>query len=129
MTDDIDLKDFQLSLKDNLFVGAKLYPAHTTTNSTYGVTKIEKIFPALKLLVDYNKPLLIHGEKIAEDINLFDREKYFIDDELSIIRKKFPLLKITLEHVSTSYGVKYVKENENRKVNNWWKKNDTRDNR
>ena len=111
LTDDIDLKDFQLSLKDNLFVGAKLYPAHTTTNSTYGVTKIEKIFPALELLVESKKPLLIHGEKIAEDINLFDREKYFIDDELIRIVKEFPSLKIILEHVSSKYGSDFVLQN------------------
>jgi len=70
-------------------------------------------FKFLEILEEEKSPLLIHGEKVAEDIDIFDREKYFIDDELNIIRKKFPLLKITLEHVSTSYGVNYVKENQN----------------
>ena len=64
LTDDLDLKDFKLALQDNIFIGAKLYPVNTTTNSNYGVTNIEKIFPALELLINYNKPLLIHGEKI-----------------------------------------------------------------
>ena len=100
-------------MQDNIFVGAKLYPVNTTTNSYYGVTNIEKIFPALELLIKHNKPLLIHGEKNTEGINLFDREKYFIDDELLKIVKEFPSLKIILEHVSSKYGVDFIKQNNN----------------
>ena len=108
LTDDIDLKDFDYGLQNNIFVGAKLYPKKATTNSKCGVTKIEKIYPALEILIKYNKPLLVHGEKVTDKISLFDREKYFIDDELSKINKKFPSLKIILEHVSSKYGADFV---------------------
>ncbi len=113
LNEKLDLEDFRMGLKKNIFFGSKLYPTNATTNSRYGVSDISKIFELLEILEEENRPLLIHGEKVADNIDIFDREKYFIDDELNIIRKKFPLLKIVLEHVSTSYGVKYVKENKN----------------
>ena len=113
LTDNLDLKDFRTGLKKNIFFGSKLYPTNATTNSKYGVSDISKIFKLLEILEEEKSPLLIHGEKVADNIDIFDREKYFIDDELNTIRKKFPFLKIVLEHVSTSYGVKYVKENKN----------------
>ena len=111
--ENLDLDDFRMGLKNKIFFGSKLYPTNATTNSKQGISDISKIFKLFEILEEENSPLLIHGEKIADDIDIFDREKHFIDDELNIIRKKFPLLKIVLEHVSTSYGVKYIKENKN----------------
>lgn len=113
LTDNVNLEDFDLALKNNIFFGAKLYPVDATTNSKYGVTDIEKIYPALELLNQYNKPLLVHGEKATDEINLFEREKYFIDDELVKIIKKFPTLKIVLEHVSSKYGADFVAQTKN----------------
>jgi len=113
LTDKMDLIEFKKSLDHNVYIGAKLYPSNATNNSVYGVTKIENIFPALKILEQNQKLLLIHGEKINEKIDIFDREKYFIDEELEIIRKKFPNLKIVLEHVSSKYGADYVNNNKN----------------
>ena len=113
LTDNIDLNDFDNALQKNIFVGAKLYPANATTNSKYGVTNIEKIFPALELLIKNDKPLLVHGEKIAEGVDLFDREKQFIDDELLRIVLKFPLLKIIFEHVSSKYGADFIVQTKN----------------
>ena len=113
LNESLNLDDFRFGLQKSIFFGSKLYPSNATTNSKYGVSDISKIFKLLEILEEENSPLLIHGEKVADNVDIFDREKFFIDDELNTIRKKFPLLKITLEHVSTSYGVKYIKENEN----------------
>ena len=113
LRENLDLDDFRTGIQNKVFFGSKLYPSNATTNSQYGVSDISKIFKLLEILEEENCPLLIHGEKVAEHIDIFDREKYFIDDELDIIRSKFPLLKIVLEHVSTSYGVKYIKQNSN----------------
>ena len=113
LTDDINLKDFKFALEKQAFIGAKLYPNNVTTNSSYGVTKLENIYPALQILSDLEKPLLVHGEKVDEHIDIFDREKYFIDDELSPLIKKFPNLKIILEHISSKYGADFVNDNEN----------------
>jgi dihydroorotase len=113
LTDSLDLKDFKKALEKNIFVGAKLYPNNATTNSSFGISKIEKIFPSLEILTDLKKPLLIHGEKVRDDIDIFDREKFFIDEDLDIIRIRFPELKIILEHVSSKYGADYVNSNNN----------------
>ena len=114
LTDSLDLKDFKLALEKNVFVGAKLYPNNSTTNSSLGISNFKNIYPALEILSDLKKPLLIHGEKIRDDIDIFDREKHFIDEELISIRIKFPELKIILEHVSSKYGADFV--NENKKI-------------
>ena len=113
LNESLDLNNFRLGIQNKVFFGSKLYPSNATTNSKHGVSDISKIFKLFEILEEENSPLLIHGEKVADNIDIFDREKYFIDDELNIIRNKFPLLKITLEHVSTSYGVNYIKENKN----------------
>ena len=113
LIDNIDLKDFQFALKNNIFIGAKLYPLNSTTNSNFGISDIDKIYPALEVLEKLNKPLLVHAEKNATSIDIFDREKYFIDDELSKIIKKFPNLKIVFEHVSSKYGADFVANTNN----------------
>ena len=113
LTENLNLLDFETALKENIFVGAKLYPTNATTNSSFGITKIENIFPMLEILEKLNKPLLIHGEKVREDIDIFDREKFFIDEELDLIRHRFTNLKIILEHVSSKYGADYVNANNN----------------
>ena len=113
ITDNLDLKDFQRSLKNNIFIGAKLYPNNATTNSQHGVKDIKKIYNIFEILEKENRNLLIHGELNREDIDIFDREKYFIDEELCHIRSTFKDLKIVLEHVSSDYGVDFVKTNNN----------------
>ena len=113
LRDNIDVNNFRKGLKEKAFFGAKLYPSNATTNSKYGVSDISKIYNLFEILEEENSPLLIHGEKVSDNIDIFDREKIFIDEELIKIRNKFPLLKIVLEHVSTSHGVKYINENIN----------------
>jgi len=113
LTENLNLEDFENGLKNGIFIGAKLYPNNTTTNSKYGVKNIDKIYPAFEILEKNNKHLLIHGEKISKELTIFDREKYFIDDELTKIINHFPHLKIVLEHVSTKYGSDFILENNN----------------
>ena len=113
LSHNLDLKDFEKSLLNNIFVGAKLYPQNATTNSEFGVENLDKIFPAIEILEKNNKPLLIHCEKSSKDIDIFDREKYFIDDELSKIIKNFSNLKIIFEHVSSKYGADFIQQNNN----------------
>ena len=113
LIENLNLVDFKEALKREIFVGAKFYPSKATTNSNFGITNIEKIFSSLEILEEMKKPLLIHGEKVSQEIDFFEREKYFVDDELVLIRKKFPNLKIILEHVSTKYAADFVNDNNN----------------
>ena len=113
LTENLNLEDFNFGLKNNIFVGGKLYPNNATTNSHYGVNDINNIYNIFEILEKTNKVLLIHGELNRKDIDIFDREKYFIDEELVKIRNTFKDLKIVLEHVSSEYGVDFVKTNNN----------------
>ena len=111
LTDSLNIEDFKFALKNNIFIGGKLYPNNATTNSQYGVNDIKDIYNIFEILEKENKVLLIHGEINRKDIDIFDREKYFIDEELLQIRDTFKDLKIVLEHVSSDYGVDFVKTN------------------
>ena len=113
LTDSLNLNDFTFALQNNIFVGGKLYPNNATTNSQHGVNDIKKIYNIFEILEKENRVLLIHGELNRDDIDIFDREKYFIDEELFQIRNTFKDLKIVLEHVSCSYGVDFVNANNN----------------
>lgn len=86
----------------------KLYPAGATTNSESGVTDIKRIFPILEKMQSLDIPLLIHGEVTSADIDIFDREKVFIDTHLTQIVAAFPELRIVLEHITTQEGVDFV---------------------
>lgn len=87
---------------------AKLYPAGATTNSDSGVTSIDKIFPALEAMADVGLPLLVHGEVTRSEIDVFDREKAFIDEHLVRVVERFPSLKVVFEHITTGDAVQFV---------------------
>ncbi|MCL4111507.1 UNVERIFIED_CONTAM: hypothetical protein GTU68_002291 [Idotea baltica] len=88
--------------------GLKLYPAGATTNSDKGVTDLKNIYPALEAMQDEGLLLLIHGEVTDPEIDIFDREKIFIETKLKPLAYKFPDLKIVLEHITTTDAVAYV---------------------
>jgi dihydroorotase len=89
---------------------AKLYPAGATTHSDAGVTDIQKIYPVLQAMQTHGMLLLVHGEVTDPQIDIFDREKVFIDTHLSALRRDFPALKIVFEHITTREAVQYVQE-------------------
>jgi dihydroorotase len=89
-------------------VGAKLYPAGATTNSDLAVTSIDGLQPVLEAMAEQGMLLLIHGEVTDADIDIFDREKVFIDTHLKNIVAKNPQLKIILEHITTKDAAEFV---------------------
>ncbi|TDI59876.1 MAG: dihydroorotase [Alphaproteobacteria bacterium] len=96
---------------DSDFVHAvKLYPAGATTNSDAGVANLEGLYPTLAAMEKADLPLLIHGEVTEANIDIFDREKVFIDQHLVPISQEFPNLRIVLEHITTSDAVAFVVE-------------------
>jgi len=111
LSDDTDKRELINGFKNNVFFAAKLYPANATTNSCHGVKKIENLYKIFESMQNSGMPLLIHGEVTDPEVDIFDREEVFIDRELSPIVKRFPKLKIVLEHITTSYAVDYVEEN------------------
>mgnify|MGYP000935902431 FL=1 len=89
-------------------MAAKLYPAHATTNSAHGVSDIKKIYPVLERMQEINMPLLMHGEVTDPTVDIFDREKVFIDRILAPLRRDMPDLKIVMEHITTKDAVDFV---------------------
>lgn len=94
---------------DSGFIHAcKLYPAGATTHSDAGVTEIESLYPVFESLQHNNLCLSVHGEVTDPDIDIFDREKVFIDRYLAPICRQFPDLSIVLEHITTREAVQFV---------------------
>lgn len=89
---------------------AKLYPAGATTNSDSGVTSVKNVYPVLKAMEEEGMLLLIHGEVTDSQIDIFDREKIFIDKTLRPLVQDFPNLKIVLEHITTKDAAEFVAE-------------------
>ncbi len=87
---------------------AKLYPAGATTNSDSGVTLIDNIFAALEAMAEVGLPLLVHGEVTRSEVDVFDREKMFIDEHLTRVVERFPTLKVVFEHITTGDAVQFV---------------------
>jgi len=87
---------------------AKLYPAGATTNSDSGVTSIDGLFPVLEAMAEVGLPLLVHGEVTRNEIDVFDREKAFIDEHLVRVVERFPTLKVVLEHITTADAAQFV---------------------
>jgi len=88
--------------------GIKLYPSGVTTNSDNGIDSIEKCFNIFELMQKHEVPLLIHAESNEKGIDIFDREKVFIDKNLIQIHSQFPDLRIVFEHISTKEAVDFV---------------------
>jgi dihydroorotase len=109
LTDDTNPDDLVAGHAAGIFTAAKLYPAHATTNSAHGVSAIENIYPVLATMSDHAVPLLVHGEVAHPGVDVFDREKRFIDDVLVPLLVRFPALRVVLEHVTTSDGVEVVR--------------------
>ena len=108
MTEDMS-PDTIASLAETDFIKAvKLYPLGATTNAHNGVADKAKIYPVLEQMEASGVRLAIHGEVTDDDVDIFDREKRFIDEVLIPLRHKFPGLKITLEHITTKEAVDYV---------------------
>lgn len=88
--------------------GVKLYPAGATTNSDAGVTDIKHCYKTLEAMQNHGLPLLVHGEVTRPDVDIFDREKYFIDEVLQPLKNDFPQLKIVFEHITTKDAAEFV---------------------
>jgi dihydroorotase len=106
LTDNISTKEIAAAADHPHIHAAKLYPAGATTNSEFGVTKLQKIYPVLAAMQEHGLPLLVHGEVTHSDI--FDREAIFLDEVLAPLIKEFPELRIVLEHISTKAAVDFV---------------------
>jgi len=87
----------------------KLYPAGATTNSDAGVVSLEGVYPALERMAARDLPLLIHGESTDPSVDVFDRERVFIEQTLGPLLERFPNLRVVLEHITTRDAVEFIR--------------------
>ncbi len=111
LTENSDAHDITIGFNEKVFIAGKLYPPHGTTHSAHGVADLKKINNVLSTMEEIGMTLCIHGEMPPNSgIDIFDREKVFIEKKLIPLMAKFPKLKIVLEHVSTKEAVDFVKQ-------------------
>ncbi|KAF7805945.1 dihydroorotase, mitochondrial-like [Senna tora] len=109
LTDMTSPNEIKLAKRSGVVYGVKLYPAGATTNSQDGVTDLlGKCFPVLEEMAEENIPLLVHGEVTDPSVDIFDREKVFIETTLEPLVQRLPQLKVVMEHITTVDAVKFV---------------------
>lgn len=110
LTADTSAAEVKKAAQHPHIIGFKLYPSGATTNSAAGIKSVEALAPVLEVMQEQQVPLLVHGEVTDTDIDIFDREKVFIDRHLLPITTKFPQLRLVLEHITTGDAVDFVNE-------------------
>lgn len=108
LTDRTEPAEIERAKASGQVVACKLYPAGATTNSDSGVTQLENIYPVLEKMAEVGLPLLVHGEVTHSDVDIFDREKAFIDQKLLPLTERFPTLRLVLEHITTAEAAQFV---------------------
>jgi len=108
LTDNTPADEIARARASGFVIGAKYYPAGATTHSDSGVTDVSQVYAALATMEKHGLPLLVHGEVTDPDVDIFDRERVFIDRQLSRIVRDFPALKIVLEHITTTEAAQFI---------------------
>ncbi|RCW27131.1 dihydroorotase [Ciceribacter lividus] len=109
LTEETNPDDVEEGKRSGLITAVKLYPAGATTNSASGVRNLDKVMPVLERMAKIGLPLCVHGEVTTPEVDIFDREAVFIETVLDPLRRRLPELKVTMEHVTTSDGVDYIR--------------------
>ncbi len=110
LTDNSSAEEITHAAESGLVHAVKLYPAGATTNSDAGVTDLARCRPALEAMQRLGLPLCVHGEVTDRQIDVFDRERVFIDTQLIPLRRDFPGLRVVFEHITTQDAADYVRE-------------------
>jgi dihydroorotase len=110
LTDNTSPDDVRAAFDSGVVKAVKYYPAGATTNSDSGVTDIGKCDAVFAVMQQIGMPLLLHGEVTGEEVDVFDREQVFIDRHLAPLVRRFPNLRIVLEHITTSQAAAFVEQ-------------------
>jgi dihydroorotase len=108
LTDNTTAEEITRARASGFVHAVKYYPAGATTNADAGVTSLERAYPALAAMERHGVVLSLHGEVTDPEVDVFDRERVFVDRLLSRIVRDFPALRIVLEHVTTAEGAAFV---------------------
>lgn len=110
LTDNTSADEIAKAKASGLIHGVKLYPAGATTNSDSGVTSLDKCAHVLGVMEKLGMPLLVHAEVTDSSVDVFDRERVFIERNMIPLLKNFPALKVVFEHITTKDAADFVAE-------------------
>ncbi len=110
LTEETTPSEIRRARESGAVYGVKLYPAGATTHSEAGVKELSRVYPVLEAMVEQGLPLLLHGEVTDPTVDVFDRERVFIERHLVPLVARFPSLKVVLEHITTREAVAFVRE-------------------
>jgi dihydroorotase len=110
LTDNTPPSEIERARSSGAVFAVKYYPAGATTNSDSGVTDIARCYGVLEAMAQAGMPLLVHGEVTDADVDVFDRERVFIERTLVPLVARFPQLKIVLEHITTREAAQFVSQ-------------------
>ncbi|MES2180482.1 MAG: dihydroorotase, partial [Pseudomonadota bacterium] len=110
LTDNTSADEVARAKASGFIHGVKLYPAGATTNSDSGVTSLDHCVKALAAMEKLGVPLLTHAEVTDSDVDVFDRERVFIERNMIPLLKNFPALKVVFEHITTKDAADFVME-------------------
>jgi dihydroorotase len=108
LTDNTQPAEIERAAKSGFVKAVKYYPAGATTNSDSGVSDLRKCDAVLEAMAAAGMPLLVHGEVTDPEVDVFDREAVFLDRTLGALVKRFPALKVVVEHMTTHEAVAFV---------------------
>jgi dihydroorotase len=108
LTDDTKPAEIARAKASGFVKAVKYYPAGATTNSASGVTDIRKCDAVFEAMQAEGLPLLVHGEVIDPEVDIFDRETVFLDRVLAPLVKRFPKMRIVVEHITTHEAAAFV---------------------
>ncbi|MDP2110276.1 MAG: dihydroorotase [Thiobacillus sp.] len=108
LTDNTTPEEIRRARASGFIHAVKYYPAGATTNSDSGVTELAKAYKAIAAMEEAGLPLLLHGEVVDPEVDVFDREAVFIERRLIPLLRDFPRLKIVLEHITTRQAAEFV---------------------
>jgi dihydroorotase len=108
LTEDTPVQEIAHARGSGIIHGIKLYPAGVTTHSQAGVRRIEQIYPLLEAMQKHDLVLEVHGEVVDAQVDVFDRERVFVEKVLAPLHERYPALKLVLEHITTQTAVRFV---------------------
>ncbi len=109
LTDNTPITEVDRAADTDGIIGFKYYPAGATTNSDAGVTDLVRVYPVLERMEERGVPFLVHGEVTDSDVDVFDRERVFIERVAQPLVRRFPQLRLVFEHATTREAVQFVR--------------------
>jgi dihydroorotase len=108
LTDNTQPEEIAEARASTFVHAVKYYPAGATTNSDSGVTDLARCHRVIEAMEKHGMPLLVHGEVTDPGVDVFDRERVFIERVLAPLARRFPGLRLVIEHITTREAADFV---------------------